>query len=218
MESIPMPELVDRRVYRIRSRNLVVGAWRAESRGFIGIREKFGHLYLFEEFHYETGAPYGTAHAVEDLDVDVPPEIPMVENLDSLCHAHDRRVEWRTDEPESSKGRWYHLDDGSLVDRDQEDWPYSPMNQALFDLMRPFDEAIHAELIEQNRIAQIENESKRWAPKTLEQHEKDKRIEAVNSWRRAQLDAIEGVPDREVNKAIWDEFHDRMRKAIKGDA
>lgn len=212
MESIPMSELVDRRVYRIRSRNLVVGAWRAATQGFIGIRQKFGDLYLFEEYHYETGAPYGTAHAIEYLGVVVPPEIPMVENLDSLCAQHYRRVEWR-----ESERTWHHLDDGTVVDREQKDYPYSPMNGSLFDLMRPFDLEINAALVEQDRIARIEAESKRWAPKTLEQHERDERIAKVNSWRRAQLDAIDGVPDREVNKAIWDEFHERMRKAIKGE-
>ena len=212
---IPMSELVDRRVYRIRSRNLVVGAWDAGSQGFIGIREKFRDLYLFEEYHYEQGAPYGTAHAIADLGLDVPPEVSMSENLHSRCKQHDRLTGWIPDEAEGRKGKWYHLDDGSLVDREQDDWTYSPMNQALFDLMRPFDEQINAELVEQARIAQIERDSKRWAPKTLEQHEKDERIAEVNAWRRAQLDAIDGVPTPEANKAIWTEYEARLREAMR---
>lgn len=63
-EQIPIEQLEDGRIYLIRSRNLLVGVWRASSRGFIGIREKFGERYLFEEFHYDNGPPLGTAWAL----------------------------------------------------------------------------------------------------------------------------------------------------------
>jgi hypothetical protein len=49
--------------------------------GFIGIREKFNHEYLFTEYHYDTGAPYGTVHSVEDAGIELPSNIEAVENL-----------------------------------------------------------------------------------------------------------------------------------------
>lgn len=57
---IPLEDCVDRAIYKIKSQNLSVGVFRKESKGFIGIRHKFGDLYLFQEFHYDTGAPFGT--------------------------------------------------------------------------------------------------------------------------------------------------------------
>lgn len=47
-------------VYRIRSRNLSVGVFNEKNNGFIGIREKFDSLFLFTEFHYDIGEPFGT--------------------------------------------------------------------------------------------------------------------------------------------------------------
>lgn len=82
MERLPESEMEDRRVYRIHSRNLVVGAWRAETRGFIGVREKFGSLYLFEEYHSETGPPLGTAVAIEAYDLLVPETVLLAEHLE----------------------------------------------------------------------------------------------------------------------------------------
>lgn len=57
---IPIDQCVDRGVYRIHSRNLSVGVYRADVKGFIGIRLKCGDRYLFTEYHYDTGAPFGT--------------------------------------------------------------------------------------------------------------------------------------------------------------
>lgn len=64
-DQIPLDELEHGRVYKVRSRNLVVGVWNAPSRGFLGIREKFGNRFLFQEFHYDNGPPFGTAWAVQ---------------------------------------------------------------------------------------------------------------------------------------------------------
>jgi hypothetical protein len=78
---IPREECEDRRLYLIRSRNLLVGAFRAETGGFIGIREKFHDLYLFEEYHRDNGPPYGTVAPVEALDAWVPEDVPLSEFL-----------------------------------------------------------------------------------------------------------------------------------------
>ncbi len=76
---IPIEQLEDRRIYIIRSRNLVVGAWNAGSRGFIGVREKLRDEYLFTEYEWDTSTRTGTAYAVEATEHVVPAEVTMVE-------------------------------------------------------------------------------------------------------------------------------------------
>lgn len=67
MERMPMVDMVEGDVYRLVSRNLIVGVWRASTRGFIGIRRKFDSLYLFEEYHYEADPHVGTASPVNRI-------------------------------------------------------------------------------------------------------------------------------------------------------
>lgn len=76
---IPESDLIHRRLYRVRSRNLVIGAWDKDKRGFIGLREKFGSRFPFIEFHHDADPHVGTAQAERDLGIDVPPEIEMNE-------------------------------------------------------------------------------------------------------------------------------------------
>lgn len=86
-------ELVDRRVYQIRSRNLVIGAWSASESGFVGIREKLGSRYLFTEYARSHG---GTARAETDLGFDIPEQIPLRERdneaLFDLLAEHEPRA------------------------------------------------------------------------------------------------------------------------------
>jgi len=65
---IPLEECKDGFLYKISSRNLTFGVYRAEVKGFVGIREKFGNEFLFTEFHYDTGAPFGTVFPKEGLE------------------------------------------------------------------------------------------------------------------------------------------------------
>lgn len=51
-------------LYKINSRNLKWGVFNASVKGFIGIREKFGRRYLFTEFHWDTGPPFGTVKPI----------------------------------------------------------------------------------------------------------------------------------------------------------
>jgi hypothetical protein len=65
---LPLEECKDGYLYRIKSRNLISGIYRAKTNGFVGVREKFGHEYLFEEYHWDTGAPFGTVKPIEEIE------------------------------------------------------------------------------------------------------------------------------------------------------
>lgn len=63
---IPLKECVRGGVYKLRSRNLDLGAYDGNE-GFIGIRLKFNERYLFTEYHHDQGAPYGTVFPLEKV-------------------------------------------------------------------------------------------------------------------------------------------------------
>jgi hypothetical protein len=78
---IPLAECRPRRLYAIRSRNLAYGVYDG-SGGFIGIREKFGSRYLFTEYHWDQGPPFGTVSPQYDLGSELPEAIPLAESVD----------------------------------------------------------------------------------------------------------------------------------------
>ena len=122
-EYLPKEACQDRHLYRIRSRNLELGVYRAESGGFLGIRTKFGRRYVFEEYHWDNGPPYGTVKPVQELPEQLPAEIPNEESLGTFCSDCGKRaayVPW----PEGGsreitllsgskmtvEGRWQHTE------------------------------------------------------------------------------------------------------------
>jgi hypothetical protein len=128
-----MEEMVPRGVYRIHSRNLVVGVWDGVS-GFIGIREKFGNEYLFKEYHWDTGAPYGTVKPLELLTT-LPEEIDIREHF-IQCPVCNRDIAHKP-------GEWSHADDGSMICDGVS--PVARTNQPLFDFLLPLDAEVLAE-------------------------------------------------------------------------
>jgi len=86
MRAIPVPkaECKDRRLYRIQSRNLRLGVFKAASGGFLGLRTKFGSTYVFEEFHWDNGEPYGTVLPQEELLEELPAGVSNEEDCDGL--------------------------------------------------------------------------------------------------------------------------------------
>jgi len=54
-------------LYRVFARNLKLGVSREKERGFVGIRHKMHRRYLFTEFHWDIGPPYGTACPLEEI-------------------------------------------------------------------------------------------------------------------------------------------------------
>lgn len=66
---IPLSECKHGGLYKIHSRNLSIGVFNEDAKGFIGIRNKFDYDYLFTEFHWDTGPPFGTVQPHELLDM-----------------------------------------------------------------------------------------------------------------------------------------------------
>ena len=54
-------------VYLICARNFSIGVYNENANGFIGMRHKFGSKYLFTEYHWDTGEPFGTVKPIVKL-------------------------------------------------------------------------------------------------------------------------------------------------------
>ncbi len=119
---IPIQDCQKGRVYKLLSRNLQVGVYDG-SEGFIGIRTKFGHRFLFTEYHWDQGPPHGTVAGVEDMGMRVPEEVPIKTNLGTVNKGTDRQVAW------DQKRKWYYKDTG---DSDDAIMPVGVANEALF--------------------------------------------------------------------------------------
>lgn len=92
---IPLENCCNRFVYRIHSRNLAVGVYSVERRGFIGIREKFDWRYLFTEYHWDTGPPFGTVRPIRYLCI-LPAQIDLTESWIKKTPTGDRyRMNWQ---------------------------------------------------------------------------------------------------------------------------
>jgi hypothetical protein len=92
MQHIKAEDCKDGGLYRIWSRNLRFGVYRVECRGFIGIREKFFHEYLFTEYHWDNGPPFGTVKPKEFLE-DCPIQ-PISEHLGDTFDDNQALFDW----------------------------------------------------------------------------------------------------------------------------
>jgi hypothetical protein len=99
------------------------------SGGFVGIREKFGSEYLFTEYHWDTGAPCGTVHPVELLEMcplsDIRESVGIVDAVTQRPVAFDKPV------IDGGKG-WYFVDTGEASN---EIYPRSTENEALLNYL-----------------------------------------------------------------------------------
>jgi hypothetical protein len=78
-EYIKLEDCIIGHLYKVQARNINLAVYNGEG-GFIGIRTKFGSSYLDTEMHWDTGAPFGTAHPLEDLG-QIPDDIEAVESF-----------------------------------------------------------------------------------------------------------------------------------------
>lgn len=127
---IKIDECVNSCLYRISSRNLTFGIYCSDWKGFVGIREKFGAEYLFTEYHYDTGAPFGTVHPKEFLENC--PLADLRESIGSFDAVTDREVAFDKPIADGGKG-WYYLDTGEASEVIR---PASRGNQKLFDWLK----------------------------------------------------------------------------------
>lgn len=67
-EYLTTDECKDGYLYEIEARNFSLGVYRATTKGFIGIRYKFGNRYLFEELHWDNDPHFGTVKPLRELE------------------------------------------------------------------------------------------------------------------------------------------------------
>jgi hypothetical protein len=86
MKYIPKTKCRHRQLYRINSRNLTYGVYNKANGGFYGIRTKFDSRFIFPEYHWDNGPPYGTVKPIEPLEIVLPDDILLQERLPGyLC-------------------------------------------------------------------------------------------------------------------------------------
>jgi len=134
MSYIPLKKCRHGHAYRIRSRNLWIGVFNKKTKGFVGIREKFGDEYLFEEYHADTGAPYGTVHPIRLIEKC--PLKDIRDDLGSICQTCKAPVKFVEEDKKTHEGKWRHVKKTNCP----EDKPYgaSAMNLSngpLFDYL-----------------------------------------------------------------------------------
>lgn len=130
---IPLKDCVTRDIYTLGSRNLVLGVFRERTGGFVGIREKFGDFYLFEEYHWEMGPPYGTAVPYEVVGR-VPDSMSIEPRGATIDYKTNREVEYDREQ----KG-WYFIDTKEFS---REIRPMSLMNKELYSYLRNIEETM----------------------------------------------------------------------------
>ena len=116
------------RLYRINARRIGLGLFVEARRGFIGIREKWDRRYLFLEYHWDTGEPFGTVCPIALLEDTPPGGVPLVEQF-AFC--------------EECKGPLHRREDGwmvhSIAGSCAEQSPLFVLNQELFNWMEQME-------------------------------------------------------------------------------
>lgn len=61
-------------LYHIAARNASVGIFWKKKDGFILLRHMLSHTYLFTEYHWDTGEPFGTVKPLSEIELygDIP--------------------------------------------------------------------------------------------------------------------------------------------------
>lgn len=126
---IPKEATIPRGVYLLNSRNIFVGVYDGDG-GFIGIRRKFHDEFLFAEYHWDNGPPYGTVKPYKFLMM-LPEDIEVRESSPRTCNNCGALVDW------TAEGGWYHTEpaeDCTELD------PVGHIYKPLFDFLKPLDE------------------------------------------------------------------------------
>ena len=131
---IPQDQCKDRVLYLLDSRNLSFGVFRTKTCGFLGLRYKFGDVFIDEEDHWDQGSPYGTAKALKELEA-LPETIQNENYLGSFCQKCHQEVK-----PEAGNhlhpGRWQHVSASDHV----VGIPYAGCNKELHNWLEQMEE------------------------------------------------------------------------------
>lgn len=95
LDKFKMTDCKERYLYRIHSRNLKLGVFHSKG-AFLGIREKFGSRYLFDEYHWDQGPPFGTVKPLQELNR-VPDEVGAIERDNEELFKYLEREEFLLD-------------------------------------------------------------------------------------------------------------------------
>lgn len=132
-------QLVHGGAYKIRSRNLSHGIWNEKTQGFVGIREKFGDLFLFTEYHHDTGGTVGTATPLAFIET-----CPITDLREYHSRCTNGRSTYFGAENEDGTGWRYHTDDDSrlLKDKDAPGYctTFAHTNKPLFEWLTELEE------------------------------------------------------------------------------
>jgi hypothetical protein len=116
IEHLPIEQMRYGHLYRLASRNLACGVWDGRG-GFVGVREKFGQLFLDVEYHWDQGAPYGTAHPLEDLGA-MPRRLDAATHYPPIDQQTGRLVDLgMDDENDITSCYWFFVDTGERSDK-----------------------------------------------------------------------------------------------------
>jgi hypothetical protein len=85
---IPMDQCKDGFLYIIDARNSKLGIYKEANKSFTISRYKFGSNFLFEEFHWGTGSPYGTVQPLKEIMA-----VPVMSDEEKLAYLNTKWVE-----------------------------------------------------------------------------------------------------------------------------
>lgn len=130
LKYISLDECKLRKVYKLKSRNLSLGIF-TDRKSFIGIREKFGSLYLSEEIHYDA---LGTAFPLEEIG-ESPKDIKLLCYFGTYDLLTGRDV--RFDKPVSEGGIGWIFIENNEASKDIR--PIIKKNDELFEFLKDFN-------------------------------------------------------------------------------
>jgi hypothetical protein len=138
MKIIPLSECKHGFTYHIHSRNLGIGVFNQETSGFVGIRRKFDDEFLFQEFHWDIGPPFGTVYPKEEIEKC--PVEDLREYTGSVCGICGKEISRREgvdhSRPMPVEKRWRHKEPTDC----ENTTPCAKINKALFDYLKKLEE------------------------------------------------------------------------------
>lgn len=188
---IPLTDCKKGYTYAINSRNLGFGVYDGDQ-GFVGIREKFYNFYLFTEYHYDQGPPFGTVRPFKELEACPIEDLRC--NLETICLDCREPVEFREHPPGTDlegRGSWWHKSGEALCD---DAHPGAPLNKVLFDYLTDV-EARHD-------WRQLKVESGQWTQQEADESKADQ-----ERWESEHPDKVEIMRENRerVNAKGWPE-------------